>query len=116
MTDYGQYLEIVEDLNLRIMYIMAKAGSNFAVPAQRMYVERGKGLDEKLVKAAEAHVKEWREQRVLFLPSFPEEAIGQLAGSLDYPPTGSPTAVARVGRAGILGAGRKEVQRIHLIA
>ncbi len=95
VTDYGQYLEIAEDLNLRIMEIMAKAGSSFAVPAQRMYVERGKGLDEKLVKAAEAHVKEWREQRALYLPSFPEETIGQLAGSLDYPPTGSPTADAR---------------------
>jgi MscS family membrane protein len=77
------------------MDIVAKAGSSFAVPAQRMYVERGKGLDEKLVKAAEAHVKEWREQKALYLPSFPEETIGQLAGSLDYPPTGSPSAAAR---------------------
>jgi len=95
VTDYGQYLEIAEDLNLRIMDIMAKAGSSFAFPSQTIYMERGKGLDEKLAKAAEAHVKEWREQRVLYLPSFPEEAIGQLAGSLDYPPTGSPTADAR---------------------
>ena len=95
MTDYGQYLEIAEDLNLRIMEIMAKAGSSFAVPAQRMYVERGKGLDDTLTRAAEAHVKEWREQRALYLPSFPQEKIAELAGSLDYPPTGAPAAAGR---------------------
>jgi MscS family membrane protein len=95
VTDYGQFLEVAEDLNLRIMDIVAKAGSRFAFPSQTIYMEQGEGLDEKLVKAAEAHVKEWREQRALYLPSFPEEAIGQLAGSLDYPPTGSPSAAAR---------------------
>jgi MscS family membrane protein len=95
VTDYGEFLEVAEDLNLRIMEIVAKAGSSFAVPAQRMYVERGKGLDEKLVKAAEAHVKEWREQSALYLPSFPQEKITELAGSVDYPPTGSPAAGAR---------------------
>ena len=95
VTDYGEYLEVAEDLNLRIMEIMAKAGSSFAVPAQRMYVERGKGLDDTLTRAAEAHVKEWREQRALYLPSFPQEKIAELAGSLDYPPTGAPAAAGR---------------------
>jgi MscS family membrane protein len=95
VTDYGEFLEVAEDLNLRIMDIVAKAGSSFAFPSQTIYMERGKGLDEKLAKAAEAHVKEWREQRALYLPSFPQETIGQLAGSLDYPPSGSQSASAR---------------------
>ena len=95
VIDYGQFLEVAEDLNLRIMEIVAKAGSSFAFPSQTIYMEQGKGLDEKLAKAAEAHVKEWREQRALYLPSFPQEKIAELAGSLDYPPTGAPAAAGR---------------------
>ena len=95
VTDFGEFLEVAEDLNLRIMDIVAQAGSRFAFPSQTTYLERRKGLDDTLARAAEAQVKEWREQRALYLPSFPQEEITQLAGSLDYPPTGSPSAAAR---------------------
>ena len=95
VTDYGQYLEIAEDLNLRIMDIVAQAGSRLAVPSQTMYLERADKLDDQLAQAAETHVKEWREHNALYLPSFPQEKIAELAGSLDYPPTGSPGAATR---------------------
>ena len=95
VTDYGEYLEVAEDLNLRIMDIVAQAGLSFAFPSQTMYMEQGKGPDDTLTRAAEAHVKEWREQRALYLPSFPQEKIAELAGSLDYPPTGAPAAAGR---------------------
>ncbi len=95
VTDYGEFLEIAEDLNLRIMDIVAQAGSRLAVPSQTMYLERGDKLDDQLAQAAETHVKEWREHNALYLPSFPQEKIRELAGSLDYPPTGSPSAAAR---------------------
>ena len=88
-TDYGKYLEVAEDLNLRIMDIVRDAGSNFAVPTQTTYLERGKGLDDELARGAESRVKEWREQKELYLPEFPPEKIGELRGSLDYPPPGS---------------------------
>jgi MscS family membrane protein len=95
VTDYGEFLEVAEDLNLRIMDIVANAGSRLAVPAQTTYLERADKLDGQLAQAAEAHVKEWREHNALYLPSFPQEKIAELAGSLDYPPTGSPNAPAR---------------------
>ena len=41
VTDYGEYLEVAEDLNLRIMDIVAAAGSSFALPAQTTYLEAG---------------------------------------------------------------------------
>ncbi len=91
-TDYGKYLEVSEDLNLRIMDIVRDAGSRFAVPAQTTYLERGKGLDDELIRDAESKVKEWREQKALYLPEFPPEKIGELRGSLDYPPSGSPSS------------------------
>ena len=92
VTNYGKFLEVAEDLNLRIMDIIAKSGSSLAVPAQMTYLERGKGLDEELAREAEAKVKKWRKKNELYLPSFPKETIEELQGSLDYPPTGSPGA------------------------
>jgi len=91
-TDYGKYLEVSEDLNLRIMDIVRNAGSRFAFPTQTTYLERGKGLDDELARDAESKVKEWREQKALYLPEFPPEKIGELRGSLDYPPPGSPSS------------------------
>jgi MscS family membrane protein len=87
--EYGRYLEVSEDLNLRIMDIVRDAGSSFAFPSQTTYLERGKGLNDELAREAESKVKEWREQKALYLPEFPPEKIGELRGSLDYPPPGS---------------------------
>jgi MscS family membrane protein len=85
-TDYGEFLEVAEDLNLRIMTIVAEAGTELAVPAQKP------PLDQEQVRRAEAMVNEWRAQQTLFLPQFPPEKIAELSDSLDYPPDGSPAA------------------------
>jgi MscS family membrane protein len=98
VKDYGQFLEVAEDLNLRIMDVIAKAGSNLAVPSQTTYLERGKGLNAELAREAETQVKKWRKKDELYLPGFPQEKIEELQGSLDYPPTGSPGARDGVGR------------------
>jgi MscS family membrane protein len=89
-TDYTESLEIAEDLNLRIMDIVAAAGTQFAVPSQIQYELPGKELDQGRARTAEAMVKEWRAQQALYLPNFPEGKIAELRGSLDYPPAGSP--------------------------
>jgi MscS family membrane protein len=88
-TDYGEYLEVAEDLNLRIMDIVERAGSGFAFPSQTLYVEQGEGLDAEKARAAQAEVETWREKRELMLPKFPREEIERLAATLDYPPRGS---------------------------
>jgi MscS family membrane protein len=89
-TDYGEYLEIAEDLHLRIMGIVLEAGSGFAMPSRTNYVETGSGLDGERARAAEASVERWREKGELYLPSFPDERIDELRGSLPYPPEGAP--------------------------
>jgi MscS family membrane protein len=90
VTDYGEYLEVAEDLNLRIMDIVAAAGSSFAFPSQTTYIETGEGLNRDLARTAEATVKQWRQQNELYLPNFPHEQIARLRSTLDYPPAGSP--------------------------
>jgi MscS family membrane protein len=89
-TDYGEYLEIAEDLSLRIMDAVGQAGSRFAFPSQTAYVESGRGLDEERADAAEARVREWRERQELYLPAFPTPVVEELRGTIPYPPEGSP--------------------------
>jgi MscS family membrane protein len=45
-TTEPEYLAVAEDLNLRIMDIVAQAGTSFAFPSRTIYYERGEGLDE----------------------------------------------------------------------
>jgi MscS family membrane protein len=93
-TDYGEYLEVAEDLNLRIMEIVAEAGSSFAFPSQTTYIENGIGLNEARARQAESHVDQWRQRKELYLPGFPQTKIHELKNTLDYPPNGSPQAEA----------------------
>ena len=95
VTDYGEYLEVAEDLNLRIMDIVAAAGSSFALPSQMTYVEKGRGLDSDRARAAEAQVNEWRERHELWLPRFPREKITEIDNTLEYPAGGSATGARR---------------------
>jgi MscS family membrane protein len=90
--DYNEFLGIAEDLNLRIMDIVAAAGSSFAFPSQTLYVEPGTGLDGERTEKAEREVAQWRERDALYLPRFPDEKISELHGTVEYPPPGSPGA------------------------
>ncbi len=90
VPDYTESLEVAEDLNLRIMEIIAAAGSDFALPVEIQYELPGKPFDDQRAQAIAAQVKEWETNRALYLPNFPKEKIAEIKGSLDYPPKGSP--------------------------
>jgi len=95
VTDYGESLEVAEDLNLRIMDIVAEAGTELALPSQIQYELPGRPMDQSRIRNAEARVKEWRAQQSLYLPNFPADKITNLKGTLQYPPTGSPEALTQ---------------------
>jgi MscS family membrane protein len=40
-TDWAKYLELAEDLNIRILEIVAQAGTSLSLPARTMHVEQG---------------------------------------------------------------------------
>src|SRR5689334_503294 len=90
VTDYGESLEVAEDLNLRIMDIVSASGSDFAFPSEVQYTLPGKPLDEERAKAVSLQVKEWKAKQELYLPSFPAEKIAAIKNSLEYPVEGSP--------------------------
>ena len=90
-TDYNEYLGIAEDLNLRIMDVIAQAGASIAVPTQTLHMEKSNYPDTDLARETEDKVAQWREQSSLYLPEFPEQHREALKGTLKYPPEGSAT-------------------------
>ena len=98
MSDYAEYLGVREDLNLRIIDIVAESGTGFAFPSQTLYLGRDAGLDTERGKAAMAEVEAWRREHRLPFPELDAAERDRIADTLAYPPTGSPHA--RVTRAG----------------
>lgn len=84
-TVLPDFMEIKEDLLLRIMDIVEQAGTGFAFPAQTAYLAKDKGLDENKSRAAEAQVERWRESGELPFPDLDERERDRLRDQLDYP-------------------------------
>jgi MscS family membrane protein len=42
--NWAEYLELAEDLNMKILEIVAKAGTTLSLPAQTLHVENGAGI------------------------------------------------------------------------
>lgn len=87
--DYDEFLGIAEDLNLRIMDLVAEAGTGFAFPSQTAYLARDQGLDAERAQAVEAEVQAWRAEGSLPFPGLDPRRVAALDGSLDFPPKGS---------------------------
>jgi MscS family membrane protein len=66
----AEFLGVREDLCLRIMDIIAAAGTAFALPAQTNY-RAGDGLDAERAGEAAAEIRRLRAEGKLPLPEFP---------------------------------------------
>lgn len=88
-TDYPVFLEIQEDLLLRIVDIIEKSGTAFAFPSHTAYVTRDRGLDAAKTQAAVAQVQQWRAQKELPFPNFAPERIVKIGDTIEYPPADS---------------------------
>ncbi len=87
--EYNEYLAIAEDLNFRIMDIIAKSGTGFAFPSQTAYMARDTGLDAERARAIEDEVQAWRDEDALPFPWPDADRVQALDGTLDFPPEGS---------------------------
>lgn len=88
-SDWNEFLSIQEDIDLRILKIIEKVGTGFAVPT-RIYLARDDGIDDERQKTASKQAREWVESQTLPFPDFPDEYRKQIMDTLDYPPEGSP--------------------------
>jgi len=84
-TDYAAFLEIQEDLLLRIVDIIEKSGTAFAFPSHTAYVTRDRGLDAEKTQAVVAQVQQWRAQKELPFPNFAPERIVRIGDTIEYP-------------------------------
>jgi MscS family membrane protein len=91
-SDWSEFLEIREDIFLRMMDTVGESGTGFAFPSQTTYLSRDGGLDPERTRKAEDEVEVWRQDSRLPFPHFGEATISELDGTLDYPPRGSATA------------------------
>jgi MscS family membrane protein len=83
--DANEFSAIREDLLLRIMEIVEKSGSGFALPSQTLYFSRNSGIDKEKAAAAEQQVQQWRDQRQLPFPDFAPADKSAFRGSIVYP-------------------------------
>jgi MscS family membrane protein len=83
------FLEIREDLLLRIMDIIEKSGTSLAFPSQTLYFATDNGISEEKARQAEEKVKEWKENGELQIPRFNDTKIKEIEDSIVYPPEGS---------------------------
>ena len=88
--DWLRYRAIREDINLRIMDIVAEAGTSFAFPSQTTYFGRDQGLDTERGREAETQVQSWRSEGQLPFPEFDKSLLSDQEDALDYPDEGSP--------------------------
>jgi MscS family membrane protein len=91
-ADTDEFQAVREDLLLRIMDIVAGAGTGFAFPSQTLYMARDHGLDEGQTRRAEEATRALRAQGKLPFPDFTFEESQSIADTLDYPPKGSSSA------------------------
>ena len=87
--DWSEFLAIREDVLLRVSKIVSESGTSFAFPSQTLYLGRDGGLDQELSEAAKEQVAGWRRTGTLPFPDPAAARIGELEGTLDYPPRGS---------------------------
>lgn len=84
-NDYSTFLEVQEDLFLRIMDIVKEAGSDFAFPSQTMYFERGSGLDAEIQQEIDQRVQAERDKGKLQWPRLTPERVEEVTDTLEYP-------------------------------
>lgn len=87
--DMAEFAAIREDILLRLMEIVADAGTGFAFPSQTVYLGQDTGVDKAKAEQAEQRVRQWRAQKQLPFPDFAPTEISEFRDSLSYPPAES---------------------------
>jgi len=83
------FIEIREDLLLRIMDVVAQSGTDFAFPSRTVYFAKDKGISEEKSALATQKIQQWKDNEELQIPRFHPDKIDEIDGSIVYPPDGS---------------------------
>jgi MscS family membrane protein len=84
-NDYPEFLAIQEDLLLRIMDLIQKAGTSLAFPSQTLYLGKDAGMDQDRSQIVEKEVECWRKNKELPFPNYDPATISKTENTLEYP-------------------------------
>ncbi|MEE9314214.1 MAG: mechanosensitive ion channel family protein [Rhizobiaceae bacterium] len=84
-VDYSSFLEVQEDLLLRIMEVVKASGSDFAFPSQTLYFAKDDQLSESQAAKIGKAVRKLDEKGELSIPRFDPEKIAGLDGTIPFP-------------------------------
>ena len=87
--DFSEFLEVREDIYLRVMDLVEESGTGFAFPSQTLYLAKDEDLPEEKIRKVIEKVKRWQEEGDLQIPGFDETRIEELKNTIPYPPEGS---------------------------
>jgi MscS family membrane protein len=93
--DWNTFLEIQEDIYLRMIDVVAASGTGFAFPSQTVYFTRDQGLDPQKSSHAITEVEKWRSEHQLPFPNFDVQFRKMHRDTLDYPPKNSSTTKSK---------------------
>ena len=88
-VDFNEFLAIKEDLMLRIMDIVEKAGTGFAFASQTLYVASDSGMNRENAQKAEERIRQLADRGQLPFPDYTKEQVEQLRGNIEFPPHNS---------------------------
>jgi MscS family membrane protein len=82
-ADINEFLQIQEDLLLRIMEITTAAGTSLAIPSRINFTRDDRGVDP---ERAASVVQQWRQEGKLPFPDYPPDEISAMRNRIAYPP------------------------------
>lgn len=89
VSNNDTFIEIREDLLLRIMDVVAESGTDFAFPSQTLYFAKDSGISSEKSQLVSDKVKAWKDNGELQVPKFHQDKIDEIEDSIVYPPEGS---------------------------
>ena len=89
-ADWGEFLAIKEDLNLRIAEIVRECGDQFRLPLADGLLHPRRRRRRARGEATEAEVRQWREEKRLPFPDFDFAERAEMEDTMPFPPEGSP--------------------------
>ncbi|WP_134088098.1 mechanosensitive ion channel family protein [Olivibacter sp. XZL3] len=88
-VDFDRFLEIQEDIYLRMLDVIKASGTALALPSQTLYLGKDQAPSPETADAIKATVDAWRETNDMQIPNFDPAYLKKIKHTIQYPPEGS---------------------------
>lgn len=88
-VDFDRFLEIQEDIYLRMLDVIKASGTALALPSQTLYLGKDQAPSPEKADAIKATVDAWRATNDLQIPNFDPAYLKKIKHTIPYPTEGS---------------------------